>query len=58
MRWRPIDEDTPQGVILNTCLYRDREIHNEQRLIRKGNLWFFTDMSMYVYYTPTHYQYV
>lgn len=23
-----------------------------QDLIRKGNLWFFTDFSMYVYYTP------
>lgn len=27
---------------------------NVQPLIRKGRLWFFTDMSMYVYYTPTH----
>ena len=29
---------------------------NEQELVRKGNLWFFPDMSMYVYYRPTHYK--
>lgn len=26
---------------------------NVQTLVRKGGLWFFPDMSMYVYYTPT-----
>ena len=25
---------------------------NEQKLVRKGNLWFFPDYSMYVYYVP------
>lgn len=31
-------------------------VRNEQTLIRKGNLWFFPDESMYVYYTPTHWK--
>lgn len=29
---------------------------NEQHLTRQGHLWFFPDMSMYVYYTPTHWK--
>jgi hypothetical protein len=29
---------------------------SEQVLVRKGNLWFHADMSMYVYYTPTHWR--
>lgn len=35
-----------------------RGCRNEQKLIRKGNLWWFTDMYMYVYYTPTHWKYI
>ncbi len=31
-------------------------IRNEQVLIRQGNLWFTSDMGMYVYYVPTHWQ--
>lgn len=29
---------------------------NEAKLVRQGNLWFFPDLSMYVYYTPTHWR--
>ncbi len=29
-------------------------IRNEQVLVRKGNLMFHSDGSMYVYYKPTH----
>ncbi len=27
-----------------------------QNLIREGGLWFFTDMSMYVYYVPKYWR--
>jgi hypothetical protein len=29
---------------------------NETTLKRQGRLWFFPDMSMYVYYEPTHWK--
>jgi len=32
-------------------------VRNKQILVRKRNLWFTQDLSMYVYYTPTHWQY-
>jgi len=31
-----------------------RGIRNVQTLTRRGNLWWFPDGSMYVYYKPTH----
>lgn len=31
-------------------------VRNEARLRRHSNLWWFTDMSMYVYYSPTHWR--
>jgi hypothetical protein len=54
--YKSIDQLTPQEQILETCIIEDGKIRMEQCLIKKGNLWWFTDMSMYVYYTPTHYR--
>ena len=48
----------PEGVKLLTKIHDNKGSRNEQELIRKGNLWWFTDMSMYVYYTPTHWKYI
>lgn len=31
-----------------------RGVRNQQTLKRQGNLWYFPDDAMYVYYTPTH----
>ena len=31
-------------------------VRNVQTLKRSGNLWLFPDMSMYVYYHPTHWR--
>jgi hypothetical protein len=56
MSWKLIDKYTPQSQILETCIIENGKIRNEQRLILKGNLFWLTDMSMYVYYTPTHYR--
>lgn len=55
--WKKIiDIKPPENIILNTKIMDGNGERNEQHLIRKGNLWFTTDMKTYVYYTPTHWQ--
>lgn len=47
MTWnRTSDVLPPEGVVVDTI----SESGLEQSLVRKGSLWFFPDMSMYVYY--------
>lgn len=46
--WQPI-ETAPENKIVETKI-DDGKARNQQKLIRKGRLWFFTDWSMYVYY--------
>ncbi len=53
MGWKTIDS-APEGVEVRTKIDDRDGIRNEQALVRKGRLWFYPDMSMYVYYTPTH----
>ena len=45
----PDKELPPEGEVV---LAMDSSGH-VQPLVRKGRLWFFPDMSMYVYFTPT-----
>lgn len=47
----------PEGVAVMTKIDDEGGVRNEQKLIRKGRLWYFPDMSMYVYYAPTHWRY-
>lgn len=47
----------PEGVEVMTMVCDNDGERNHQILVRKGSLWFFPDMSMYVYYTPTHWKY-
>ena len=47
----------PEGKMVNTKIDDQNGCRNEQKLIRKGNLYWFPDNSMYVYYTPTHWSY-
>lgn len=55
--WKPITaNDPPEGQIVMTKIDDERGERNEQALKRKGRLWFLTDGSMYVYYTPTHWR--
>lgn len=46
----------PEGEVVETKIDDWRGLRNEQPLYRKGNLWFLSDGSMYVYYTPTHWR--
>ena len=47
----------PEGVAVYTKIDDKRGCRNERKLYRRGNLWFLSDGSMYVYYTPTHWRY-
>jgi hypothetical protein len=55
--WRRTDTDPPpEGSAVLTRIDDERGVRNEQVLRRRGNLWFFPDDAMYVYYTPTHWR--
>jgi hypothetical protein len=41
-------------MVVDTKIDNEKGCRNEQPLQRQGNLWFFPDGSMYVYYRPTH----
>jgi hypothetical protein len=59
MDWYRVRETLPlEGRVVETKIDDEKGCRNKQKLIRKGNLWFYTDMSMYVYYVPTHWRYV
>lgn len=56
--WIEISKRLPkEGKVIETKIddekYGERNI---QKLVRQGNLWFLPDMSVYVYYTPTHWR--
>jgi len=51
--WKPIEE-APENEEVLTKIDDGRGVRNETTLTRRGRLWFFPDLSMYVYYTPTH----
>jgi alkylated DNA repair dioxygenase AlkB len=53
MTWQPI-ETAPEGVPVRTKIHDANGERADQPMTRKGRLWWFTDGSMYVYYTPTH----
>ncbi len=53
--WKSIDT-APEGVKVGTMIADGNGVRNQQTLIRRGRLWFLPDKSMYVYYTPTHWQ--
>jgi hypothetical protein len=56
--WHLVDKpaSVPEGVSLETKIDDARGIRNVQLLKRMGNLWWFPDGSMYVYYVPTHWR--
>lgn len=53
--WETIDT-APEGIELETKIDDKEGLRNVQSLTRKGSLWFYPDMSMYVYYRPTHWR--
>lgn len=47
----------PENLVVETKIDDERGCRNQKKLKRIGNLWYFPDGSMYVYYTPTHWRY-
>lgn len=57
--WKNVRHELPpENVIIETKIDDEKGERNIQKLIRMGNLWWFTDKSMYIYYCPTHWRYV
>ena len=46
------------GIIVETKIDDEQGIRNEAFLIRKNNIWWSKDMSIYIYYRPTHWRYL
>ncbi len=55
MKWQTTD-NAPEGEVVETKIDDKDGVRNQTKLKRQGNLWFYPDMSMYVYYTPTHWR--
>jgi hypothetical protein len=53
--WQPAST-APEGELVDTKIDDDRGVRNQQRLRRRGRLWFIHDDSIYVYYAPTHWK--
>lgn len=53
---KTIDIFPKEGKIVNTKIADEGGERLVQKLIYSNNLWWHTDMSMYVYYTPTHWK--
>jgi hypothetical protein len=51
--WQTI-ETAPNNIPIMTKIDDGNGCRNECVLIKRNNLWFIPDISMYVYYTPTH----
>ncbi len=55
--WLPITAESPHDKIeVETKIDDPDGERNVVKLVRQGRLWFFPDMSMYVYYQPTHWR--
>ena len=55
INWQPIMLAPADEEVWTKIDDEDGE-RNVTKLKRRGNLWFFPDGSMYVYYTPTHWK--
>jgi len=55
--WNSCNSVLPENnLVVITKIDDEKGCRNETTLKRQGNLWFFPDGSMYVYYTPTHWR--
>lgn len=53
--WQPI-ETAPEDQEVMTKIHDACGCRNEQHLRLKDRVWWFPDMSMYVYFVPTHWK--
>ena len=55
---RVVDQAPPRDVVVETKIEDERGVRNIAKLKLHNNLWFFDDLSMYVYYSPTHWRHL
>ena len=56
-QWERVDKcPPPKNEVVETKISDHKGDRNIQDLKLVNTLWFFPDMSMYVYYTPTHWR--
>jgi hypothetical protein len=55
--WQTISS-APDGVEVETAIIDERGQQNTQNVTRSGSLWFGAGMTIYFYYTPTHWRVV
>ena len=56
--WNETKNGSPENDrVVETKIDDHDGVRNVQKMKFKSNLWWLTDMSMYVYYTPTHWRY-
>jgi len=53
--WQPI-ATAPEGVEVETAIIDKHGQRNTQNAARSGALWFGAGMTIYFYYTPTHWR--
>ena len=59
MDWISVENELPpDGTVVMAKTDDGKYARNEAELIRKGNLWYLPNMSMYVYYKPTHWKFI
>lgn len=51
------DQLPPENVVVETKVDEDGNVRNEQDLQYARALWWDEKMTMYTYYTPTHWRY-
>lgn len=55
MEWISVKDRLPDdGIPVKTKIDDKYGARNETILVRKKHMWFLKDLSMYVYYAPTH----
>lgn len=55
--WTIIRDNPPEeGRVVQTMIRDEKGERNQRPLVLKNRLWWHPDMSMYVYYTPTHWK--
>jgi rubrerythrin len=55
--WQRVGDTLPEeNLVVDTKIDDAKGCRNTAPLKRQGNLWYFPDGSMYVYYTPTHWK--
>ena len=48
----------PKGSVVNTKIDDCKGVRNVDTLLWDGKMWWTPDGNMYIYYTPTHWQYI